>query len=648
MVNHQIVDQTVRIVLDSNACFLEVDDKFQELFGFTDLVSASKHFLVYIHPHDIGNIAEIFNDSANHEAEFNARYRTINGNFKWMQWKGKVMHDTIELYGVDITQEANLNQFNLKLSQVIEETVDFVGMADIFGNVLYVNDWGKQMVGLNNDKDEKDLKIGFFHPKWAENEVINIAMPHAMKEGKWKGRLALMHATKYEIPVSATIISHKDDQGNIAYFSCIMRDISLQIQKEKRIESQRKEYLSLINSIEDSILIVEPESLLILNTNRSFVEKFEYKYSKVINKPITEFYSSPNRVLVEELIHDCIESEEKVEGRTIQFSATEKFYHVEVMIKPHSYFDKDVLLFVIKDISKSLRNETKLKLYAEQLKYSNEHLKKLYDKRELQSAQLSEVNQELIESITYAKRIQDAILPSATEFQNQFEESFILFKPKSIVSGDFYWFFKKEDKFIIAVGDCTGHGVPGAFMSLIGFTILNDIVRDTDPSKPNEILGKLNEQVVRTLQQKGVDFEARDGIDISICTIDLKNDTMYYAGANRNLYLVNNGEFEVIAADRQVIGGYREYHKDFKLHEFSYSNISAIYMTSDGYADQFGGKRHKKFSSKQLKTLLFDNSQKPFMDQRKVLRSSLKEWMSDSEQIDDILVLGFNPNSFKA
>ena len=182
MVNHQIVDQTVRIVLDSNACFLEVDDKFQELFGFTDLVSASKHFLVYIHPHDIGNIAEIFNDSANHEAEFNARYRTINGNFKWMQWKGKVMHDTIELYGVDITQEANLNQFNLKLSQVIEETVDFVGMADIFGNVLYVNDWGKQMIGLNNDKDEKNLKIGFFHPKWAENEVINIAMPHAMKE----------------------------------------------------------------------------------------------------------------------------------------------------------------------------------------------------------------------------------------------------------------------------------------------------------------------------------------------------------------------------------------------------------------------------------------------------------------------------------
>ena len=102
-------------------------------------------------------------------------------------------------------------------------------MADIFGDVLYVNDWGKQMVGLYNDKDEKDLKIGLFHPKQAENQVINIALPHAMKEGKWKGRLASKQTNKYEIPVSATIISHKDDQGNIAYFSCIMRYISMQI-----------------------------------------------------------------------------------------------------------------------------------------------------------------------------------------------------------------------------------------------------------------------------------------------------------------------------------------------------------------------------------------------------------------------------------
>lgn len=646
MYNQPIVDQTVRIVLDSNGCFLEINENFIELFGYEDLVIASKHFLVYIHPHDIGNIAEIFEGESGQEIEFNARYRTINGNFKWMQWKGLISNESIELFGIDITQEASLNQFNLKLSQVLEETADFVGMCDIFGNVLYVNDWGKEMIGFDKTQDEKDLRIGFFHPKWAENEVINVALPHAMKEGKWKGRLALIHKDRFEIPVSATIISHKDEQGNIAYFSCIMRDISLQIQKEERIESQRKEYLSLINHIEDSVLVVDPESLLILNCNRSFINKFEYRFSKVINTPITEFYVDSHQTLVQGMINKCLLTGEKIEDRTIQFTANEQFYHVEIMMKPHSYFNREALLIVIKDISKNLRNETKLKLYAEQLKYSNEHLKKLYEKLERQSSQLSEVNQELIESITYAKRIQDAILPRASALQKLFSESFIFFRPKSIVSGDFYWFTRKNDRIIVAVGDCTGHGVPGAFMSLIGFTLLNDIIRETDSCAPEVILQKLNKQVVSTLQQKGVDFEARDGMDISIVSIDLNGDSMCYAGANRNLYTVINGELQVVSADRQAIGGYREYHKAFTKHDIKYKELSAIYMTTDGFADQFGGERHKKYSSKRLKTLLESNSNKDFVDQRKELKSALRNWMKDSEQIDDILILGFNPNSF--
>lgn len=646
MFNQPIVDQTVRIVLDSNGCFLEIDNNFQELFGYSDLVSSAKHFLVYIHPHDIGNIAKIFEGNEGDEIEFNARYRTINGNFKWMQWKGSIESNSIELFGVDITQEASLNQFNLKLSQVLEETADFVGMADIFGNVLYVNDWGKKMLGFDSSKDEKDVKIGFFHPKWAENEVINVAMPYAMKEGKWKGRLALMHQNRYEIPVSATIISHKDDQGNMAYFSCIMRDISLQIQKEERIESQRKEYLSLINHIEDSVLVVDPESLLILNCNKSFINKFEYRFSKVINTPIVEFYVDNHRELVHGMINKCLLTGEKIEDRTIQFTANDQFYHVEIMMKPHTYFNREALLIVIKDISKNLRNETKLKLYAEQLKYSNEHLKKLYEKLEKQSSQLSEVNQELIESITYAKRIQDAILPTTSAFQKLFAESFIFFRPKSIVSGDFYWLFKKDNRIIVAVGDCTGHGVPGAFMSLIGFTLLNDIIRETNSCAPELILQKLNTQVVSTLQQKGVDFEARDGMDISIVSIDLDSDTLCYAGANRNLYTVVNGELKVVSADRQAIGGYREYHKAFTKHEVNYKEVSAIYMTTDGFADQFGGERHKKFSSKRLKSLLESNSSKDFKEQRKELGTTLKDWMKEDEQIDDILILGFNPNSF--
>lgn len=255
---------------------------------------------------------------------------------------------------------------------------------------------------------------------------------------------------------------------------------------------------------------------------------------------------------------------------------------------------------------------------------------------------IEEKNKSITDSIMYARRIQTAILPSEDQLSRSFPDHFILYRPKDIVSGDFYFFAEINNRIIIAVADCTGHGVPGAFMSMIGNSLLNQIIKEKRIVTPAEILNQLHLGVGNALNQnKGSDATTRDGMDIALCSIDKVNGTLEYAGANRSLYFINSNGMNEVAADKSAIGGLQsEEIKKFTNHSLDYVHGDIIYLSTDGYADQFGGPEGKKFRTKRFREMLFNISGKNIPEQHVEMESTISSWMGDNEQLDDILVIG--------
>jgi serine phosphatase RsbU (regulator of sigma subunit) len=253
---------------------------------------------------------------------------------------------------------------------------------------------------------------------------------------------------------------------------------------------------------------------------------------------------------------------------------------------------------------------------------------------------IEEINKDITASINYARRIQLAMLPRTQEIRGLTNRCFILYIPKDIVSGDFYWFAKVDKKLVIVAGDCTGHGVPGALMSMLGISFLEEIVRNKGITESGVILDELRKEVKHALHQKGKRDEARDGMDISLCVIDESKNIIQYSGAYNNLYLIRNGELSEYAADRMPIGIYDLGDKNFKTQNIPYQPGDHIYMHSDGYADQFGGPDRKKFKSSSFKALLLRICKLPLNKQKEKLEKEFLSWKGSNPQIDDVIILG--------
>lgn len=254
---------------------------------------------------------------------------------------------------------------------------------------------------------------------------------------------------------------------------------------------------------------------------------------------------------------------------------------------------------------------------------------------------IEEKNHDITASINYASRIQRALLPSVKEIKGLEEKIFILYLPKDIVSGDFYWFSTVDDKLLLIAADCTGHGVPGALMSMLGISFLEEIVNTNKITDTGLILDALRKEVERALHQKGQINEAKDGMDIAISVIDKKNNSMQFSGAYNNLYLVRDGDLLEYNADRMPIGYSDDKDKNFSSHFIETEPGDTIYMYSDGYADQFGGPDHKKFKYTALKNTILEINRLPLKIQRDRLEKKFLEWRGPDEQTDDVIVLGY-------
>lgn len=251
---------------------------------------------------------------------------------------------------------------------------------------------------------------------------------------------------------------------------------------------------------------------------------------------------------------------------------------------------------------------------------------------------ISKKNKDIIDSIKYAKRIQDAVLPSPEEID--LPKTFIFNRPKDVVSGDFYWFYNKGDLSLFAVADCTGHGVPGAFMSIIGHNNLNKIVGEKGITEPSEILSRLNNEISSTLNRR-VEEEGpiRDGLDIALCCFNRKTEELLFAGAHHSLLIWRMGELKIYKGERKPIGSGDENTK-YSTHTVQLLKGDMIYLYTDGFVDQFGGEKGKKYKTVRFRKLLEKLGKHPISEQRNMLIREFETWKGDQEQVDDVLVLG--------
>ena len=270
-------------------------------------------------------------------------------------------------------------------------------------------------------------------------------------------------------------------------------------------------------------------------------------------------------------------------------------------------------------------------------------MKSAYREIEIQRSELQLRNKDLTDSLNYARRIQAALLPSEHHIRRIFPDYFIYYRPKHIVSGDFYWFSERDDKYFIAAADCTGHGVPGALMSMIGLELIHKIINDMKVDDSDQVLLTMNRELESAFfkEESGKPI-IKDGIEMSICIIDKKTRLMEFSGAFLPVYIVRDDKLIEIKGDKKnVVQSFAMV--SFNRSTFTLQEGDLLYLFSDGYADQFGGPENKKFMYRRLRHILLTISKYPLPDQQRILDETIDSWMEGHDQIDDMMILGIKP-----
>ena len=458
--------------------------------------------------------------------------------------------------------------------------------------------------------------------------------------------------TDYEVVVICKDGSHKhvsanakvilDEKGNFAGIQGIYRDISLRKKQEETLmkrEAQLRES-QIIAHLGSWELNVETKKFIL---SEEFFKIFELP---VDHKERTDFYEFAP------LVHP--DDRSRLESNLIKFMRTGNELPYEFRIvtpsgklkylttkvfKSKKNDDTEYLTGIIQDITDlKLLEEEKNNVQRQALEMLEEMVEQRTKKIEEQRSVIEKKNRDITDSIKYAKQVQMAIMPSKESISSYLPENFVLYLPKDIVAGDFYWSFADGDTYMFAVADCTGHGVPGALISLICYNALNRAARDFKLRSPGEILDTTNSLVLDFFAQGAA--EVQDGMDISIVSIDFAKKTMRWAGANNPLVYYDGDDCVKVLPDKMAIGN-KEKIDSFTTKEIPYLSDTTYYMFSDGYADQFGGENNKKFMQKRFLGLMEIATKKPIGKQETLFLDTFMEWKGSNDQVDDVAVFGF-------
>lgn len=287
-----------------------------------------------------------------------------------------------------------------------------------------------------------------------------------------------------------------------------------------------------------------------------------------------------------------------------------------------------------------IQQKEEIEAQRDEIEAQRDEIQRQKDLTELQTNKILKQNKDITDSIEYAKHIQIALFPDKISLQKILKKGFCLFKPKDIVSGDFYWVAQVKNKSVIVAADCTGHGVPGAFMSIIGINFLNEIVHDLDITKPSDILNQLRKKIIKTMVHANKIDASKDGMDMSLIVIDYDNMKLEYAGAYNHLYYIHDHMLNVIKADRIPVGISEKAITPYTNHTIDIEKGDLFYMFTDGFSDQFGGPHRKKFRIGNLRELLLEIHEKEMIEQKRALFEAFINWKGKEAQVDDVLSIG--------
>lgn len=403
------------------------------------------------------------------------------------------------------------------------------------------------------------------------------------------------------------------------------------------LKKQLNNYESIIDQANDAMVVIDIVDGRIHQSNPSAAKLLEYTREEL--EKLTLFQLHPQEYLQRSssIVADVWEKGGLIYKDIPFVTKTGKMIPVECSAKVAPFAGRPAIVIYARDITERLRLEKEINQ---------------------QKAIIEEKNKDITDSIEYSKRIQSAVFIEKEKLKQYAPESFIFFKPRDVVSGDFYWFhnyaisndIRSEHGFdykagsevlVVAAVDCTGHGVPGAFMSIIGNTMLNQILNHLEVTSAATALDYLDAQMKKSLNKENEEMPLRDGMDIALCFVDLKGKRLEFAGANNPLYLIRNKELIKIAADKQPITPSKEYaHRPFTNNKLDLQTGDCIYLFTDGFADQFGGPKGKKFLYKQFQELLVKISHEKMEDQKRLLYEAFEAWRGDLPQVDDVLVIG--------
>lgn len=531
---------------------------------------------------------------------------------------GNINNNIAAVY-LELKQFKEAETYFNKCLKIDEELGDSVGMAESYNNIATIyQDLGKNDIALSYNM--KALRI---------REAINdlVGMPSSLTNlgVVFMNMKDYGHSSEYFTKALHLYKVNSDSMGMAIAFANL-GDLyeskgefsqSLAFYDSSVAISKKNKYLEYLSYNYDHISIVYArmknfESALEYHT--LFMNVKDSIYNKENSQQLTEMQTKYETAQKEK---EIIESKAESEKQAAFKNAFIIGFALMVLL---AFF-----------IFRGYRNKQKSNVIITEQKHEVELQKEIIELK----------SKEVVDSINYAKRIQEAILPPENLIKKQLPDSFVLYMPKDIVSGDFYWVEPWGTKILFAAVDCTGHGVPGALMSIIGYNLLGKAVNELGLSRPALILNSLSKGIGKTLRQTGGDSEVKDGMDLALCALDPKTLVLEYAGAFNPLYIIREGKLIETQSDKIPIGTYLDGDfKNYTNHEIQLQKGDTIYIFTDGYADQFGGDKGKKLKYKAMQQLFISIQEKTMEEQREILQISIEKWKGNLEQVDDILIMG--------
>jgi PAS domain S-box-containing protein len=388
----------------------------------------------------------------------------------------------------------------------------------------------------------------------------------------------------------------------------------------KKVSVANVNYQSIIDQANDAMLVIDIVDGRVHQSNPSAAQLLGYTKDELEKKSLFDLHPKDMLDKSSRIVADVWEKGGLIYKDVPFVTASGDILPVECSAKVAPFAGRPAIVIYARDIRERLRLE-----------------REINEQKEI----IEQKNRDIVDSIEYARNIQQAVLPDKNDLPKMLPKSFIFFKAKDIVSGDFYWFTKKDDEVLVAAADCTGHGVPGALMSMIGSSYLNEIVNERKVTEPAKVLDMLREKIITTLRKRQDGSETRDGMDIALININTKTNVLQFAGAFNPMWICRRGEWIEKNANKFPVGAYVGHESNsFTNHVLQMEKDDMVYIFTDGYADQFGGPQGKKFKYKQFQKVLSDIQDNTMEEQKQVLLFNHESWRGDLEQVDDILVIG--------